>query len=95
MTPRNPEAIKRLAELVRELASRDDYKPLMHYSHLIATLQSFHDEMAATKGTPAHGAIQSAAIKVFKAARTYASEHAFDHPNVVMKACNYNYFNQV
>jgi hypothetical protein len=92
MSTNNPETIKRLAALLRQLAERDDFKPLMHYAHLIAFLQSLHDEMSTAKGTTAFGAINSAAIKVFKAARTYASEHSLEHPNTVLKACGYDYF---
>jgi len=92
MTPlRNPEAIQRLAALLRSLAERDQYKHVMHYSNLIATLQSLLDDLKVSKGTTAHWQINAAAVKSFNAARVYASEHGFDHPNAVMQSCGYDY----
>jgi Txe/YoeB family toxin of Txe-Axe toxin-antitoxin module len=91
-TQRNHEAVKRLASLVRELASRDEFKPLMYYSHQIATLQDCYDRMAElTKGTPEHRLIYSSAAKVYSAARVFAHENGFPHPRDVLLSCGYDH----
>jgi hypothetical protein len=92
MSPaRNPEAVKRLAAMVRELTDRDDFKHTMYYAHLIATLQEFHDRLAELeRGSQQQREMYAAATKVFKAARAYASDHGFDHPNKVMAESGYS-----
>jgi hypothetical protein len=91
-TQRNPEAVQKLAALVRELAATDQYRHLMYYSHLIATLQDFHDQLATLeKGTPEQRRVYAAATKIYNAARVYALEHAFDPPNTVMLSCGYDH----
>jgi hypothetical protein len=91
-TQRNPEAVKKLAALVRELSDSDQYRHLMYYSHLIATLQDFHDQLATLKkGTSEQRQAYAAATKIYNAARVYALEHGFDHPNAVMQSCGYDY----
>jgi hypothetical protein len=93
MTPRNPEAVQRLAALVRELAAREDYRHLMHYAHLIASLQSLLDELKlADKTTTNYGTVREAAVKMFKASRKYSTDHFLEAPNIVMQKCGYDWF---
>ncbi len=88
--PSNREAVQKLAALVCELAERDEFQHLMYYSHLIATLQDFHDRLAELKpGSPDHYMVYGGATKIWNAARNYAREHGFDDPNSILRECGY------
>jgi hypothetical protein len=93
-TPKHPEAVVRLAALIRELANSDEYRHIAHYSSLIADLQNLHDAMnAEVAGSSAHYSAHAAATKAYHAARSYALKWRLESPSSVMVRSGYAYSN--
>jgi hypothetical protein len=84
-------ALVRLASLVREVTAMDQHRDTSTYAGYMAELAALHDEAAKhARDTTEHRNAFTMAVKVFKAARAFASTRpALPHPNEVLRDLGY------
>jgi len=90
-TPESKASLLKLAALMRDLFSRDEYRTVATYVTQCSELMDQHDEFAKySKGTDENRRAYAAATALYNNARIYASKNGLPHPNEMLQACGYS-----